>query len=616
MLTFTHEYDSPGTYNVVVRLDDDGGQTNDYNVTQVVQAVAPAATFGSTSPWYAISSSGGRTVIMNPADLLQFTDVTPANDDNLQYCFNVSSVPTEEPTMALPVYVLGKTLFVSGYILDTVSGLQSPTYSMDVLMADYTQPPIQGTLAAQGETAPPNSDSSTIELPSGMPTSLAYTVGPGSLHSWPSNLGLSLHYDIKVYDASVGASAAPLSETSGYADGGFTLPEVTYANFRRIVVTVQVQDTGATGQFLGYRFPYQSATDLPDSFLPNSASGGWVSDPYTVTYVTAQPPTLLQQLSNGLQGVVQLASDFSNNAVAFTTAVLTNPGQLLTNLLGGVQNAVTRVASDLTNPNVLANKLFQWLASGTALSTLNFNDPNAIVNFLLQYSGLTWSHLSQVIQQQLGVGNSVAAPFINALFSSIDPSQGGTAANIADFLSNLQSNLGQYANTLSGLTWSSLMQQIEIAALQQLTVSLARMVPQLLAKFVPGGNVATSLYQGLTFVVNNRQQMGDFLQGVVNGMGTLAASVNDPSQLAGFTNTLVVLAEDQGLPLLLNFAAGSWGWATFGRTCIAWSASCRRRWTWAAAHGLKHRRADARRQQRRRQRLVRGAVGTADRVHL
>ena len=613
MLTFTHEYDSPGTYNVVVRLDDDGGQTNDYNVTQVVQAV-PAATFGSTSPWYAISSSGGRTVIMNPADLLQFTDVTPANGDNLQYCFNVSSVPTEEPTMALPVYVLGKTLFVSGYILDTVSGLRArPTR----WMCSWPTTPSRPSRARwrRKATAPPNSDSSTIELPSGMPTSLAYTVGPGSLHGWPSNLGLSLHYDIKVYDASVGASAAPCPRRVA-TPTGLHAPRGHVRQFpqdRRHRPGPGHRRHRAVPRL---SLPVPEPTDLPDSFSPNSASGGWVSDPYTVTYVTAQPPTLLQQLSNGLQGVVQLASDFSNNAVAFTTAVLTNPGQLLTNILGGVQNAVTRVASDLTNPNVLANKLFQWLASGTALSTLNFNDPNAIVNFLLQYSGLTWSHISQVIQQQLGVGNSVAAPFINALFSSIDPSQGGTAANIAGFLSNLQSNLGQYANTLSGLTWSSLMQQIESAALQQLTVSLARMVPQLLAKFVPGGNVATSLYQGLTFVVNNRQQMGDFLQGVVNGMGTLAASVNDPSQLAGFTNTLVALAEDQGLPLLLNFAARSWGWATFGRTCSAWSASCRRRWTWRCGAWSRASPRSARRQQRRRQRLVRGAVGAADDVHL
>ena len=85
------------------------------------------------------------------------------------------------------------------------------------------------------------------------------------------------------------------------------------------------------------------------------------------------------------------------------------------------------------------------------------------------------------------------------------------------------------------------------------------MAPRLLAKFVPGAGILTSLYQGLTFVLNNQQQMGDFFQGLLNNMGALVNSMTAPTQLTSFTNGLVSMMEDQALPMLLNFGMSQLG---------------------------------------------------------
>ena len=85
------------------------------------------------------------------------------------------------------------------------------------------------------------------------------------------------------------------------------------------------------------------------------------------------------------------------------------------------------------------------------------------------------------------------------------------------------------------------------------------MAPRLLAKFVPGAGIAISLYQGLTFVLNNQQQMGDFFQGLLDGMDNLVGSLTNPNRLTAFTNGLVSTIENRTCRALLDFAAAQLG---------------------------------------------------------
>ena len=84
-------------------------------------------------------------------------------------------------------------------------------------------------------------------------------------------------------------------------------------------------------------------------------------------------------------------------------------------------------------------------------------------------------------------------------------------------------------------------------------------MPRLLAKFVPGAGIVTSLYQGFMFLLNNQQQLADFFQGFLNSMDTLLASLTNPSEMEAFTNSLVNMIENRALPVLLNFGMSQLG---------------------------------------------------------
>src|SRR5437899_4741243 len=91
------------------------------------------------------------------------------------------------------------------------------------------------------------------------------------------------------------------------------------------------------------------------------------------------------------------------------------------------------------------------------------------------------------------------------------------------------------------------------------------MAPRLLAKSDPTAGALVSLYDGLSFLINNRQQLAGFFEGLADTMGNLAASINDPdpdvrtAKVAEFTRGIVTAVTDRGLNVLLDFAASQLG---------------------------------------------------------
>jgi hypothetical protein len=62
-------------------------------------------------------------------------------------------------------------------------------------------------------------------------------------------------------------------------------------------------------------------------------------------------------------------------------------------------------------------------------------------------------------------------------------------------------------------SWSDLTDWLKDNAIDQLRSALLRIVPPLLAKFIPGGGIISSLFEGLTFLVDNQSALGTFFDG-------------------------------------------------------------------------------------------------------
>ena len=59
------------------------------------------------------------------------------------------------------------------------------------------------------------------------------------------------------------------------------------------------------------------------------------------------------------------------------------------------------------------------------------------------------------------------------------------------------------AKNIEGLDLSALPEQLQNKVIDELKSSLKRVVPQLVAKFVPGAGLLTTLYGGLSWLLNN-----------------------------------------------------------------------------------------------------------------
>src|SRR5205814_1863847 len=148
----------------------------------------PTGTLSTTSEFSMTVPGTGVTWIMNEQDLIEFDDVTPEGSDTLEYHYfiNGTETVTDEPTLALPDYAYATTYQIQGYVKDTLSGYQSPTQTLNVIVGDYAKK-LWGTVTIVGANMPANSGSSTIQLPSDTPVSIQFAIDQASLAVWPSN---------------------------------------------------------------------------------------------------------------------------------------------------------------------------------------------------------------------------------------------------------------------------------------------------------------------------------------------------------------------------------------------------------------------------------------------
>ena len=168
------------------------------------------------------------------------------------------------------------------------------------------------------------------------------------------------------------------------------------------------------------------------------------------------------------------------------------------------------------------------------------SDPTS---FLLQYAGLSWGNIQTVLQQTLGAGNLAAA------------------GKVAEFVSGFNKDtLPDFLNKI-GINFDALKTELLNKAQDTLNGSLLSAAPRILAKFF-GVGVPAMLYDGLTWLLDNSQQLGDVFKGFLNSIDDLVKSVEvknpTPAQAAAFQNSLVRVFND-AVPILIKFAAAQLG---------------------------------------------------------
>jgi len=84
---------------------------------------------------------------------------------------------------------------------------------------------------------------------------------------------------------------------------------------------------------------------------------------------------------------------------------------------------------------------------------------------------------------------------------------------------------------------------------------MTQLSAKLVAKFVPGVNAVVQIYDGLSWFLNNQDQLGALAGSFITALNQLAAS----NQVDRFATTVVNAIERQALPAVLNFAVAQLG---------------------------------------------------------
>ncbi len=178
------------------------------------------------------------------------------------------------------------------------------------------------------------------------------------------------------------------------------------------------------------------------------------------------------------------------------------------------------------------------------MRSFSFPDENNLTAFLLQYSGLTWEHLSEVVLSTLGQGNVAAVETIAGWFDNISTSDPLSMFRFLQDLPNKAATLGL------SIDLSEVWNNLESRATSVLTSSLSTMTTRLATLFVPGAGTIRAIYNGLSWLSNNMQQLSGLFNGFVDAL--LGTDAND-------VKTKLLATFNSATETLVSFAAAQLG---------------------------------------------------------
>ena len=321
-----------------------------------------------------------------------------------------------------------------------------------------------------------------------------------SLTHVASLVGATVAYQIKVsvYDV----------ERSSWWDDNFELLSSETFNTSAVEIPWPGQDRRIEiearaylvrdGQTLGSTIPWYDCTPA------------WS---HRIVIETEKTPTTLEHmesLAQALQGVLDLAAQFGNNAQQFVAAITSNPGRVIDILSKGLLQGVEHVGANLLTTGPA--KLAEWLGlPGSALP--KFLTPGALDtpekwgSFLLEYAGLTWDNVMNLVRQQLGAGTLAALDQVFAWFNKdgqpIDPSSPNA---IAQLLTSIKDKLN-VEQIAFDVDVNQLLSQARDKITAMIPGAIAKAGVQLASKFVPGAGMFLTLYKGLQWLLANQTEL-------------------------------------------------------------------------------------------------------------
>jgi hypothetical protein len=283
------------------------------------------------------------------------------------------------------------------------------------------------------------------------------------------------------------------------------------------------------------------------------------SPPYQLIAFAPLTPTVVQQAFDFYDGIRTAAQQFGSRASELVSAIMSNPGRFLNIVGGAIQHAFNKFMGDLTAN--ITQPFFKWLNKGINIpGTFDFSTLTGagVTSYLLQYSGLTWDNIQNVIMQEIGTGNVAALSKVySLLFEGVDYSNPNS---LLDFLNKFTSSAGNSAD-LETLNFDQLKNDLVNKVVTEVAIAGAQMVPQLLAKFIPGaGNLLAlvqGVYNGLTWLIDNRTSIQAMFDKLVAGIDYLIAP---PANAAALLGDLLFQGMTQdAAPALLDLAASQLG---------------------------------------------------------
>lgn len=593
-ITFTHTYDDnkPGdaAYKAQVTVTDDWDAEATSKVDVTVVNVAPSATLSAGVHISTLTSSKQEVWGIRPGEFLRFDNIVEPSDadmSTLTYVWLVDGNPIldefgdedNSDVVSMPTYKVGESHMVEAYIRDkdggesrhehfkvvdlpdwspelpvgwVVDGLEFVVPAADRLvdLTDQTDKTlltgfgpylngVYGTFTVNGASPPaeyiPYAQMPTVteSLTEDQAITPVFSFDPKS-REFAADSKATVRYRVReeiidvsewsLWDPSYEVLSSTFNVYTGTADQSFPITISGLPKDRKVVVTVlpelmkdgQVLRTAPFYQFIGF---------------------------------TPKTPTTLGTVKDIWRIVKELGSQFGQaTATLFNSMVTDGFTHILTNLTEGLSGAVDDFFTNIEAYTQQA--FFKWLGGDVLPQGLtNFNplDPNNdIPAFVLQYAGITWDKVQTMLLGEFGSGNIAALTDFTDRFLAGNPDTSDPKTMVT-FLSNLA------AVPDFGFDWAKLKSDLVTSVTDQITEAVARAVPQVAAMFIPGMGMVRSLYRGLTWVLENRQQLADVFSKIVDSLNQLSGPTP-----AGFKNALVDVMKGAA-PLMISFLASQFG---------------------------------------------------------
>ncbi|MDY3562921.1 polymorphic toxin-type HINT domain-containing protein [Gemmata sp. JC673] len=593
-ISFTHRYldvpDSGNTFTATIRLEDEWGLQKEFAAAVTVNNVAPNFVF--SAGWQAADLGNDWVELwsLTEGQALAFTKVAdpmtaadnPHEDGEYRFHWVIdgaAEVVTQTPWLALPDYTRGKLHTVRAWVTDgeTPEGphvpvkvfVEGPQDNAEVTWGGVRSHAIYGTFTLDGTAVPAdfnpyvNSNIHKVNWPVGTAATVRFSLDPASaLMAATFGYEVVYHAQVRVYDVeqfSIGGGNFELLDSTHLTNGSgaFTVP---VPNHDDRMVTI-----------FGWAYFVHNGQIVRgvQSYIGTEEAGG-----LGVTLETPKTPTTWSQVVDTYLLLRSLGSQLADKGEALVSAFAANSGRVVNVLLEGFAKGVGQFVSDLVpsqnpdgsvSPGALADALFKWLmgdgqsALVTTFGAANWADANTIKEFLLQYSGLTIEHVMDVVREQLGAGNLAALEKVTAWFEGAD---GTPVTSVRAFIDKVKAEIDALTPEERGalsLDPAVLMSQMKEAFEKKVTESLGKLGAQVAAKFVPGAGALLSVYNGVSWVIANKDRLTGLFTQFLSVIDTLGETGLSEADAIAAVKSKVRAGLQDALPVLLGGMAGQFG---------------------------------------------------------